>query len=326
MHTYYPILKASQAEKETLNNLSARAKSKIFPILQWVPGRAKNWIEIILEENRDVQFWVEYPETAINEEIRTCEARIKMFGHLRNQHSNFYPVISVNQSDDIRTIVRSVFHLSETFERVAIKGSLTSNLRGKTLNVSLSLYSSFPELDKILFIFDFGHVKPENVEEVINDISRILRMFPEANVVISMTPFWGSLSETPGFERGEVVEIDNLPYLLWNSEFQGRYIYSDYVTEHSEPTIVSFQNKYPYLKYLTLDGSRFKIFQSEYGGQNYSGYVAEQLLNIRNLIHPDDCWGCKFLNDLIDRQTTNATKRKVASFVHHIEVITSLLQ
>jgi len=325
MHIYHPILKASQAEKEALSNLSAKAAMKISPILQWVPGKAKNWIEIILSENHDIEFWVEYPETAINEEIRTCEARVRIFETLRAKYSNFYPVISVNQSDDIRTIVRSVFHLSETFGQVAIKGSLVNNLREKTISATLSLYSSFPELDRILFIFDFGHVKPNNMEKVINNISQILRTFLEANIVIAMTPFWGSLSETPGFERGEVIEIENLPYLLWSNVFRSKYIYSDYVTEHSEPTIVSFQNKYPYLKYLTLDGNRFKVFQSEYGGQDYSGYVAEQLLNISNLIHSYNCWGCEFLKHLIDKQTTNATKRKVASFVHHMEVITSLL-
>jgi len=325
MNVYCPILKASQSEKEALMNLSSRAKEKISPILQWVSGKAKNWIVIILNDNPDLQFWIEYPEAAINEEVRTCETRIAKFESLRTRFSNFYPVITVNLRDNIRTIVQSVFYLLEKFDKLAVKGSLADEFYRKTFDVALSLYSSLPELDKVLFIFDLGHIRPANIERAIDTIGKILRKFPEANITISMTPFWGSLSETPGFERGEVKEIENLPYLLWSGEFEAKYIYSDYVTEHSEPTIVSFPNEYPYFKYLTLDGSRFKVFQSEYKGQNYSGYVAEQLLSIGNLIHPENCWGCEFLKELVTKQTTSATKRKVASFVHHIEVITSLL-
>lgn len=322
---YIPIMKTLQAEQLTLRSLSSEKRKKIIPLLQYVPNKR---LELILKENPDLYFFVEFPDLYFNPEIRTLEQKETKFLELKNSFSNFYPTITVIEEEEPRQLTQHALRLLEKFDKLLIKGKLIDrqgNFKGYNLLSFTALYSCLP-LEKVYFMIDFEQV--ESFEFLDKNISSISSLFKEAQLGFTATVWPPDQTQ---FEKGIIIFLDNIPFKIWEKYKKVLSFYSDYLTENPLSTVIDEPRPLtiiPYFKLTSLDGEHCFIIRALSKNPEDVKEAAQLAIEEYNFIHEDSCAGCLELKEIADTSNDkigNPMSRKKLSFVHHLEVISALI-
>lgn len=327
---YIPVMKALQAEQQALKNLSPRARSKIRPLLQYATGKRT---ENILSENRDIKFFLECPDLPFNKDLKDTCSKEEFFKRLKEEHSNFSPVVTVTGKDKPRDLVQHALKLLNEFGELLVKVKITDSsqeLNDSQLMKLVALYSCLP-LENTLFMMDFEKV--QNSDVISKKIFPLILNYMSEDARIGFTATIWPPSQS-NFPKNELVVLENWPFLAFLELKEKVAFYSDYLTEHPESVTgeVDFPlTIIPYFKWLSLDGERQAIMRAEEFRSSPKELAAEFVESIgEGFLHDANCKGCEELRSIADltdleKNKSNPMTRKRAGFIHYIEAIAALI-
>ncbi len=322
---YIPIMKTLQAEQLALRSLSPEKKLKIRPLLQYVSNKR---LEPILEENPDINFFLEFPPLSFNRDVLTLEIKEETFRSLKTRYSNFTPVISVFEEENPRNLVQHTLRLLKDFGEVLIKTELLGQDRkidNYKFTCLVALYSCVP-LEQTYFLIDFGYVvSSEPFEQYLSVLDYTLQ---DAQWGFSAT-IWPPTQKD--FEKMKVHYLKNLPFIYYLRVKDKVAFYSDYLTDNLFSPIVEEGRPLtivPYFKLTSLDGKYGLIVRAESKEAIDVKETAQMAVEEYGFVHDYGCLGCDELKKIADTSTDavgNPMSRKKLSFVHHLEVISALI-
>ncbi len=323
---YIPIMRSLQAEQLAIRSLTSTNRNKIRPLLQYVTDKR---LSSILEENQDINFFVEFPQLSFNRDVRTLHDREEKFDELRNEYQNFVPVVTILDEETPRNLVQHTFRLLKKFDSVLIKTEIR-DLDGRINNFRLlciiALYSCLP-LDKSYFLIDLGYIKSS--EEIQKHFPLLSDILQDAMWGIAGT-IWPHIQTE--FPKMEVTILKNWPFISFLKKRGFLSFYSDYLTDNPLSPIIDRPQPLtivPYFKLTSLDGKYGLIVRAINNRDRDSIKEAAQLaLSEEGFVHDEGCAGCDELRKIADTSTDalgNPMSRKKLSFVHHLEVISALI-
>ena len=326
MMRYIPILRTALAELWALQSISLDAKKKITPYLFYRDTKQRTSLDKFCEVLTEYEkFFLEFPDHPNNNHYRTIDEQLSKFQKLIQNGYPVIPVVNNSQKVKRRQLVQHGLRLLNLAGNLGIRVRIDNQ---QDIYIAAAIYDASPNPDKLIIFVDFSRLRSKDV--VLEKFPRYLKVFEEATVVFTGT-VWGK--DQREFEKGEISSIDNYLYLAW-TELEENIPYSDTLTDNLEsviPTDETFPGKIiPYFKWISLDGADFLVVRATENVPALAKEIARELKELYpHYFHPKGkCIGCDEISEVADPESnskSNATTRKKMSFVHHMEVIASLL-
>jgi len=329
MGVYIPILRTAQAELGALKELSSSAMDKVMPYLFYRDTSQRTsldkFCEVLLRYER---FFLEFPDHPNNSHFRTPEEQRLKFQDLIENSFPVIPVISNSEKVKRRDLIQHGLSLYNLANALGIRIRVDNS---HDLYIAAAIYDTVPDPQRLTIFVDFNRVYSK--EEILKKFSYYPQFFDEAMITFTGTVWGENQSE---FKKGEITKVDNYLFLAWRELNRNlKMPYSDSLTDNLNSIIPSSDETFylkliPYFKWLSLDGTDFLVIRAEEDDPALAKEIARDLINsYPHYFHESGvCAGCNDIRRVADpgsESKSNPTTRKKMSFVHHMEVIASLL-
>jgi len=323
--SYIPILRTAQAEFSALKSLSKGARKKVIPYLYYRDGKQPTFEEFCNIASEYRNFFLEFPDHPDNRSYKDIDNQFSKFKEIKEKWSNVVPVISNVQKVNRRQLIQHGIKLLKTFDKIGVRIRVDNKY---DMYIAMAIYDFSQNPANLTVFVDFGRLSSK--EDILSKFPFYIESFGESEVVFTGT-VWGE--DQTEFNKNEVTKVDNYLYLAWSEMREKPKYYSDTLTDNLNSVISSLEKFpfkiIPYFKWTSMDGCDFLVIRAEESKASLAKKIAFILQSsYPDYFHQDNCEGCKEISEIADEgseKKSNPMTRKKMSFIHHMEVITSVL-